>query len=444
MSDMVIWNPNQAVMIPADATSAKAIAQYARQLTRREIDQIVGAMEAGNYEMGALFLWQKTMTGLKKQLSSLGMEFIGELLDRPDITADSSAGQVLTDYDALRLAEELGMFTSTQAMRLRADLQMISHFAESPAQEDEEEDRQMMPEEAIHCLRTCVQSVLGQDRLDGALEFARFRGELEQRTFEKEDPEIESLLSSPYFFQRTTLRVLMAIAKTAQGAQLEHALANANIIVPLLWNGLRKPDRWFIGRAYAEVHSEGRTTAAAGLRKSLLKVRGFDYVPEDLRSKSFLSAAAELQNAHFAFDNFHNEPLAIRKLESLGTTIPTPALAQCIAAVLCVRLGNRWGVSWAAQPTANAILSGLSEQRWSYYLDECLPGDEVILGKLMEGAIASRWSEMVEELNLKDVAVKERAVKDLITKRNKEMALRVVAAATNLHNRLTSRSTRPR
>src|SRR5215510_2874577 len=115
MSDLTLWSPNQAVMIPAQATTAKAIAQYARQLTRREIDQIVGAMEAGNYEMGTLFLWQKTMTGLKKQLSYLGMDFVGELLDRPDISADSAAGQVLTDYDAVRLAEELGMFTSTQA-----------------------------------------------------------------------------------------------------------------------------------------------------------------------------------------------------------------------------------------------------------------------------------------------------------------------------------------
>jgi hypothetical protein len=437
MSDMVIWNPNQAATIPPDATSPKAIAQYARQLTRREIDQIVGAMDAGNYEMGALFLWQKTMTGLKKQLSYLGMEFIGELLDRPDITVDSSAGQVLTDYDALRLAEELGMFTSTQAMRLRSDLQMISHFAESPGLEEEEDDRQMMPEEAIHCLRTCVQSVLGQDRLEGAIEFARFRSELEQRTFDKENPEILSLMSSPYFFQRTTLRVLMAIAKTAQGAQLEHALANANIIVPLLWNGLRKPDRWFVGRAYAEVHSEGRTTAAAGLRKALLKVRGFDYVPEDLRSKTFISVAGELQNTHFAFDNFHNEPLAIRKLESLGTTIPTPALAQCITAVLCVRLGNRWGLSFNAQPTAKAILAGLTEQRWSYYLNECLPGDEIILGKLMETPIASRWIDVVEELNLNDVEVKDRTVKELIAKRKQERTPQVVSLATNLHNRLT-------
>lgn len=436
MSEITLWDPKRAVTIPPDATSAKDIAPYARQLTAREKDQIIRAMEAGNYEMGSLFLWQKTMTGLKKQLSSLGMDFVGELLDRPDITEDSAAGQVLTDHNALRLAEELGMFSSTQAMRLRTALQVVTHFSEAMSEEEEEEDRQMMPEEAIQCLRTCIQSVLGHERLEGALEFIKFRKDLEERTFDEEDAEIASLLSSPYFFQRTTLRVLMAMAKTAQGAQLEHVLANTNVIVPVLWDGLRKPDRWLVGRAYAEVHSEGRSTAASGLRKTLLTVRGFDYVPEDLRSKTFLSAAAELQNVHFALNNFHNEPAAVRKLETLGTTIPTPALAQCMTAVLCVRLGNFWGASWAAQPTAERILSGLSRQRWGYYLNECLPGDEVILGKLMEEKCATRWNELVAEAKLSDIEVTDRRVSLLVTAKGNRVQV-VTQNAELLHTDLT-------
>src|SRR6266540_2697292 len=105
MADVTIWSPQQGVVIPAEATSANAIAKYARQLTKREAMQIVTAIEAGNFEMGALFLWQKTMTGLKRQLSALGMDFVGELLDRSDISEGSSAVQVLTDHDAVRLAE---------------------------------------------------------------------------------------------------------------------------------------------------------------------------------------------------------------------------------------------------------------------------------------------------------------------------------------------------
>ena len=439
MNQVALWSPNQGIAIPPDATSARDIAQYARQLTKREVKQIVDAMEAGNYEMGALFLWQKAMTGLKKQIGSLGMDFVGELLDRQDISEDSAAVRVLTDHDAVRLAEELGMFTSTAAMRLQGVLQTITHFSESPQEEEEEEDRQMMPEEAIQCLRTCVQNILGHERLEGAVEFARFRAELEEKQFATQDVEVQNLLSSPYFFQRTVLRVLMALARTAQGAQLENVLSNINVIVPLLWNVLRKPDRWLVGRAYAEVHSEGRTTATAGLRKSLLSVRGFDYVPEDLRSRSFLAVADEVINVHFAQNNFYNEPSAIRKLDALGTTIPIPALARCMTAILCVKLGNPYGVSWFAEGTADELLERVTSQRWSYYLNECLPTDNVILDKLMEERIALRWIKLVQERQLSKLSSNDKNVRKIIGGSSKTIEYNhVVSSANKLYRRLHS------
>jgi len=436
MSDLVLWNPQSGITIPPEAQSASEIAAYARQLTTREVSQIVGAIEAGNYEMGSLFLWQKAMTGLKKQLASLGMDFVGELLDREDISESSAAVQVITDHDAVRLAGELGVLTPTESMRLRNVLQTVMHFSASPGEDEDEDDRQMMPEEAILCLRTCVQSVLGHERLEGAIEFARFREELEERSFTKEDEEIQSLLASPYFFKRTVIRVLMALAKTSHGAQLEHVLANAVFLVPLLWDALRKPDRWLVGRAYSEVHAEGKTTAAAGLRKLLLGVRGFDYVPEDLRSRTFLAVAAELQNVHFSLNNFYNEPVAIRKLDSLGTTIPIPALAQCMTAVLCVRLGNRYGVSWAAQGTARDMLMQQNRERWVYYLNECLPGDEVILGKLMIEPIAERWIELVKEADLSKLNAKDKDLGGLVREQKAGGSAKIVAAARTLYMRL--------
>ena len=436
-TEIILWNPRTSLSIPVDAKTPEEIASYAKQLTPREVKQIVDALNAGNYEMGALFLWQKTMTGLKKQLGALGMDFVGELLDRSDISASSSPTQVLTDYDAVRLAEELGMFSPTQAMRLRNVLQTVAHFSESPAEDQEDDERQMMPEEAIHCLRTCIQSVLGHERLDGAIEFAEFRRELEERSFTHEDAEIQSLLTSPYFFQRATLRVLLALAKTSEGAQLQHVLANAYIVVPTLWKTLLKPDRWMVGRAYAEVHAEGRKTAASALRKTLLKVHGFDYVPEDLRSRVFLHVATELQNVHFSLNNFYNEPTAIQTLASLGTVIPTPALNRCISAILCVRLGNHYGRSFAAQNTAVEMLSRLGEQRWKYYLNDCLPGDEIILEKLTDSNVVERWCDIVTEYDLKSIEMTNLDIKKLVEDGFRKRTQQVLALAKTLLNRLT-------
>src|SRR5205823_7709859 len=131
----------------------------------------------------------------------------------------------------------------------------------------------------------------------------------------------ENLKAAPYFFQRTVLSVLLALMKTAEGAQLDHSVANINTALPLIWDQLRKPERWQTGKTYAEVHAQGRKTATAGLRKALMRVRGFDFVPENLRSNTFSRAAEKVLQAHEAFNNFHNEPARMRALASLGTAI---------------------------------------------------------------------------------------------------------------------------
>jgi hypothetical protein len=435
-ANIALWNPRQGVKIPPSVTSPRDITGYAKQLNPRERDQLVLALESGNYEMATSFLWSKTAAGLKKQIASLGMEFVGEMLDRTDIT-QSSSYQVLTDYDALRLAEELGMFTPTQSMRLNRVQQMISHFSEPSREEDDEEDRQMNPEEAVDCLRTCIQSVLGQDRLDAAIEFAAFRRELEEHSFAIDDPKIQSLISSPYFFQRTTLRVLLGLAKTEKGAQIEHCLANINIILPAIWSNMLKADRYLVGRVYSDVYNDGRKIAASGLRKALLQVKGFDFVPEDLRSRTFISSALDLQNIHFAMNNFYNEPTAIKNLYALGTVIPMPAFANCMTAILCVRLGNTYGISVAAQATANKLLSSLSALRWSYYLNDCLPGDNVILGKLTDNNIAQRWCELVNEYSLVNTETKDALVRNLLKHGASASTFSVTKSAMSLYRRFT-------
>ncbi len=389
-----LWRPRDVVKVPASVTTAPEIAGLAKQLSKRELRQVVQTFESGSYEIGTTFVWSRTMAGLKAQLGTLGMDFLAELLDRPDIRPSAEVHEVLTDFDAVRLAEELGMFGSSHAMRLRHSLELIAHFSHPPADFDAEG---MMPEEAISVLRTAVQTVLGHETLTVAVEFAEFRAKLEQEVLPDDAVEIDGLSSSAYFFQRTVLRVLMAGVKSSGSAKLENLLANTNTILPRIWPGLMDPDRYFIGRSYAEVHADGQKKAASGLRAALLKVSGFDYVPEDLRSNTFIEAAGRLLQAHFAMNNFYNEPAPARALASLGSSIPIQAFAQCMTATLCVRLGNRYGISWNAQGPVTQLLETVTADRWKFFFDSCLPVDDVLLAKLLEDEIVDRWIQVIEE-----------------------------------------------
>lgn len=426
----VLWKPRDVVSVPASAITPAEIATVAKQLSKRELEQIIKTYDAGLYEMGATFVWTRTMAGLRRQLSSLGIEFVAEMLDRPDIRPGADIHEVLTDFEAVRLAEELGMFGGSHALRLRHSLEIVAHFADPPDDVDEEG---MTHEEAVGTLRTCVQTVLGHESLNVAVEFADFRKRLETEVLEFQSAEIENLANSAYFFQRSVCRILMAGVKTAQGAQLENLLANSNAIVPALWPGLMDPDRYLVGRAYSEVHADGQSKAATGLRSALLKVRGFDYVPEDLRSRSFLEAAARVLEAHFGWDNFASEPSPVRALESLGSSIPSPAFARCMTAVLAVKLGNRYGQSWDAQTPADKILDGVTQDRWKYFFDRCLPTDDVVLEKLTDIDIARRWTDFLGSLDqVRDLTPDDRRSRELLEATKAGNATQVSARAKGL------------
>jgi hypothetical protein len=219
--------------------------------------------------------------------------------------------------------------------------------------------------------------------------------------------------------------MLLSLVKSATGAQLENALGNANVLIPALWARLLQPEKYQIGRAYAEVMNEGKSTAASGLKRVLLRVRGFDFVPEDLRSNSFIKAANTVITAHEGMNNFYNEPGPIRLLERMGTAIPIPAFAICMSAVLAVRLGNRYGRSWDAQHSAAAILGRLTPERWIYYFNECLPSDDRILYKLFEEKPLEYWRSVIEEHSLTEI------VSELAKKEQKALITDALSGNTN-------------
>ena len=417
-TNVELWVPPALPAVPDTLSDPGTITSHALQLRDRERSQIAMNFDAGNYEIAASFVWMRTMALLKLQLASLGMEFIGELLQRPDIDEFSDIRTTVSDSEAISLARDLAIITPLQTMRLLHSQAVVAHFAGVGNDPAAAQDEMMTREEAISCLRVCVQGVLGHEQVSVAEDFKRFREKLESETLTIASPEIIKLRSSPYFFIRTAISILLSLFKTSKGAQLEHAARNALLIIPQFWGQLKAPERWQVGQAYAAEFSEGRTASVRGLHAVLLAVAGFDYVPENLRSTTFIQAASNVIATHQAMNNFYNEPAPMRELASLGTSIPGPALAACMTAILCVKLGNYYGRSWGAQGPADQLISGLSKDRWFYYLNERFEEDRVILPKLQDEKPLDNWIELLSQLAIDPALITGKNTRPLIAATN--------------------------
>lgn len=433
MNNLVAWHESQAIVVADSVSDPGLIAEKALQLRPRERSQIAMNLSAGNYEMASVFVWTRTMSLLKNQLASLGTSFIGELLQRPDIDDSTDLSVAVSEIEAITLARDLGILTPLQTKRLLNSQSIVSHFAGGEI--DVADDEGMTLEEAVSCLRVCVQGVLGQDKTSAAEDFKAFRDKLETQTISIDSPEIGRLDAAPYFFVRTAISILLNLFRTAKSAQLEHASRNAQAIIPRYWDRLKDPERWQIGQSYAQEFNDGRKDSVKALHSVLVAVNGFDYVPENLRSATFVRVAASVIAAHQGMNNFYNEPAPMRELASLGSSIPNPALAACMTAAICVRLGNSYGVSTAAQPFAKKILGAISNERWIYYLNGRLEQDLHVLPKLLSERPRKRWIELISELDIDVDQISNGDMKALFRESKAGRVAKIEATARRLYSR---------
>lgn len=420
---IIAWQPAEPTELP-DEDEPNQIVQRAIQLSPRDQAAIAHAFQTKSYEMAANYVWSKTAAALKKQLSLLGMAFLGEMLNRTDLDEYSNPILDIRDDEAIELAEQLGMITTTESLRLRNGQNLVNHFLDPEVSQSE----QMYAEEAMTILRTCVGNFLAEPRTKIQLSFLELRRKLESETLKENSKEATELSNSPYFYVRTTLTVLLSQLKNSTGAKLEHAAGNVQSLLPKLWPNLRDKDKWQTGETYAIIQANNRPVASAGLRLALLKVQGFDFVPETLRSESFRTVAREVLSAHFAYDNYHNEPKPMATLAKLGSSIPIPALAECFTAALCVYLGNYWGHSHAAQPHVDKLFKLLRPSQWELYFNKFLSSDSRVLEKIAyEDKPFSRWQELLESLELVKINLESRIAKMVTSDPKKKKQVQEVA-----------------
>jgi hypothetical protein len=426
---ITLWSNTDLAVLPKKVDKIAEMVNLGMQLSTKDQNQIIKTFEEGSYEMVATYIWNKAISSLKNQLGKMGVSFIAEMLDRPDINAHSNLQQAISEFEAIKLAEELAVISGTAAFRLKQAMETVTHFNQPELEDDPENE--LTEEETKTIIRSCIEGSLRYSKIEAPIDFKNFRHDLEEITLTEDNPNIIKLVQSPYFFQRTTLRILLSIVKTSSGAQLENSLANSNLIIPRIWSNLKHPERYQVGRSYSELYSDGKSKAASGLKHVLLKVKGFDFVPEDLRSSSFIKVANEILVAHDGLNNFYNEPAPMMTLYRMGSVIPIPAFPVCITAILSVKLGNRHGDSIAAQEVATTMLKTITHDRWVYFFNECLQTNDRLLYKLYLDRPSSKWLQLFSADVIDSILpeIKERDIINLLkfTKEKKQDRLNRLA-----------------
>ena len=429
MNEVALYQESAGVVAVPDTNDVAILMSYNRSLSSNDANKIVKAFDNELYDMAAEYIWSRTINTLKKNIMKFGEEFVAEMLDRPDI----SSVEDISEYEVITLSSDLGFINQTAKIEFIQFSEIIQHYMSN-----EDPDEAFPLTKVSDIVRSCVKHVLGFEKVEYEISFVSFRNRL-RREYIIEGHEIYTQLKlAPYFYKRTVFKTMMNLAKTTKdSAEREIILNNMITIFVEIWSALSSEEKWVIGRSYAQCLSDGDNKLLIALKSVLLKVKGFDYVPENLRSNTYIIAAKDLLSAHQGINNFYNEPSKAKYLAQMGNSIPAPAFGNCMTAVLACKLGNSYGISWDAQVYLDEILQTVSKDRWSYYLSSVLPYDRVILYKLWGDITADRWIELVEKYGLDKVDIEsDKELKDLISFSNPKQKLQLKRVVNKVLDRL--------
>ena len=419
MSNIALYESAQGIMIAPTVNDVSAMMQYNKVLKDSDSRKIIQAVDNGLYDMVAEYVWSRTINILKKDIMQFGDEFVADMLDRPDVWSVDS----ISDFEIISLAADLGYINKTAKMEFLQYSETIQHYMSN-----EDPSEEYPSTKLTDMVRSCVKHVLGQDRVEYEVSFIGFRERLKTESINKNHPVYESLLQSPYFYIKTVTKTLLNLAKSLHdGAERENVFANIGCIFPAIWQKLSSDDRWSVGRTFVQANTDGDSALSKAISSVLIKTKGFDYIPENLRSNSYIKVAKLLLSTHFGIDNFYNESAPAKMLAEMGSSIPVPAFGSCITAVLACKLGNSYGHSRSAEEYLDRILDSVSPDRWSYYFSGVFPTDSVILYKLLSAnGPVSRLKILTEKyefilLDITDVDAKK-IVQDLSTNNLKSVS----------------------
>lgn len=395
-------------VIPSDVMDVERIVPYSNptNLTEQQQNNIIAAFTGHAYDMAAEYVWKKAITNLREHILELGEEFVGELIQRPEVGVKVSMESVLTDYNVIVIAEQLGMISHAGALDLRQAFETIQFYFSSQAAKEE---ATLDALKVATIIKSCVANILSQPNMEIAVDFSNFRSRLFDENIPVTDPQLIQLVNSSLFIVRTVTTILASSIRSKDGAVQEHSLNNFKVILPLIWNKISSDDKWKIGALYRDVVSDGDKKSAVIVKSALSLVGGFDYVPENIRSNTFIEIAQKLIDVHYEYDNYYKEPRVIKELASLGTIFPKPAMARCIKALLLVYMGNGYGRSVAAIPIAEAQLDRVSYDDWVDFLENVLPFDEQLIGALCSwGRQREYFMEIIRRNSLQDIELENK------------------------------------
>lgn len=326
------------------------------------VSKFIAAAASGLFDAALNYLWDETIFELRKRIVRYDLEYFFDLAvtspeKRKKLKSEEHLA-LLDDNELIRGAAELGLISDLGFKHLD-----FIRYMRNWASAAHPNQNQITGLQLIGWFETCVKEVITLPETNTTTQIKALLSNVKAHALDSTTAQ----QVSGFFVSLTAdqCNSLMAgfFGIYTNDSSLPLARDNVKLLAPNLWPFVGESSRKSFGIKYGQFTANNDAARAGWARQFLDGVGAASYIPDEIRGAEIVTAIDELLVAHRGFNNFHIEPSFARRLESLvgdKGEVPTSIAEHYIEGLVDVFLTNTHGVTLAADPIYNRLLTRLN------------------------------------------------------------------------------------
>lgn len=412
--------PKEKVLVDIDErrdviNNMPSVVSPLTQAQRQEamyISKFVAASAVGLFDAALNYLWNETIRNLREKVAKFDLEyFYDSVITDPDRRSKFKSDadlEKLDDWELIRGCRVTGIITEIGYRHLDYIRDMRNWASAAHPNQNELTGLQV-----VSWLQTCIREVLSKEPSGAVIEVRKLLWSLRSEILSESDiPPIQAALPA------LSDDLSGSLLRTVLGMYTDVRLAadvrnNIKLVAPAVWEVCSDECRYEGGLKFATLEANGEVGRAKLAREFLDLVDGLAYLPSSRLELEISNALDALMAAHNGYNNFYNEPAPARQLQRLipaSGEVPPNASKKYVKTIVMCRIGNGYGISWAAQPIYDELIGRFSDRHVYWFID--LVNDAEFASRLGLGKCPERYQSLAVQLEQKAVdALLKQAVK---------------------------------
>lgn len=328
------------------------------------LSKFLVAVSTGLFDAALNYLWDETIKQLRIRILVGDLKYFYDVVVPDSKRRDFSAPEDLVNLDDATLMEgalKIGLIGQIGYKHLDY-IRYMRNWA-SAAHPNQAE---LAGLNLVSWLETCIREVIATPLSNIQIRINQLLGNIKSQALIPS--EVETMAA---FFTELSTEKCNALAKGLFGIYIDpessqQTIANINLIAPLLWGFISEDVRSDFGTRCAMFMANGEKHAKETSMRFLELVGALSYLPDAVKAPQIKNAIDQLLEAHYANNNFYNEPSLARQLSNIigkHGSVPPQLNYAYIKALVTVFLTNGNGEAWNADPIYVELIKNLDAKQ---------------------------------------------------------------------------------